>query len=126
MYPSFTVRKRDRILDAFSIKSERTRGELGLTRSRLRSTIPDVHHPTARNEITFSHALGNILIRPSPRHYTPPALPRQLDDLAKLLHQLLALYFSFPPPLSALPDRSVLLSRSPNASSGVIHRAGQQ
>lgn len=75
MYPSFTVRKRDRILDAFSIKSERTRGELGLTRSRLRSTIPDVRHPTARNEITFSHALGNILIRPSPRLHAscPPA-----------------------------------------------------
>lgn len=65
MYPSFTVRKRDRILDAFSIKSERTRGELGLTRSRLRSTIPDVHHPTARNEITFSHA----------RKYSNPLFP---------------------------------------------------
>lgn len=68
---------RSRFVNAIesSIKSERTRGELGLTRSRLRSTIPDVHHPTARNEITFSHALGNILIRPSSRLHAscPPA-----------------------------------------------------
>lgn len=96
--PPFKVRKRDRILDAFSIKSERTRSRLPF------HPIPDVHDAT--NEITFSRSIGNILIRPSPRLH----VPRQLDDLTKLLHQL-SLYFSFPSLL--LLFRSVsFLSRS--------------
>ena len=111
--PPFTVRKRDRILDAFSIKSERTRSRLPF------HPIPDVHDAT--NEITFSRSIGNILIRPSPRLH----VPRQLDDLTKLLHQL-SLYFSFPSLLLLFRPSVSFLSRAVPAQALYIAAANNE
>lgn len=109
--PPFTVRKRDRILDAFSIKSERTRSRLPF------HPIPDVHDAT--NEITFSRALGNILIRPSP--LTRLAAAGRSCETSPSTLFIFLLSFS-PSPLSSLG----FVSLSCGASSGVIHRGGQQ